>query len=146
MAFSFAVTAGAVGIASPEKGEADEPWATGVVGASAGPVLQGRDTGALFPVGGAVARLKLPSSAGLMCPDIAGSEGARAGWVFRLVRIRLLPGSVLTPGSRKTASVCGVSVAMNFQWPVRTRDGIGLNNDGIGDMNDDHKGETSQVL
>ena len=90
---------GAVGMTLPEKGEADEPWATGVVGTSTGPVPLGRDSGACFPAGGAVAKPKLVSSAGLMCPGIAGGRDARAMRVFSCVKLhsRIL-GAVLLAG------------------------------------------------
>ena len=99
LVFFVSATAGAMGVTLPERGRADEPWVTGVVGTSTGPVPLGRDSGACFPAGGAVAKPKLVSSAGLMCPGIAGGRDARAMRVFSCVKLhsRIL-GAVLLAG------------------------------------------------
>ena len=113
---------GAVGMTLPEKGEADESWATGVVGNSTGPVPLGRDSGACFPAGGAVAKPKLVSSAGLMCPGIAGGRDARAMRVFSCVKLLRILGAVSVVGSGIAGSVRGgLTLAMGFLWSGCTR-------------------------
>ena len=107
----------------PEKGEADEPWATGVVGTSTGPVPPGRDPGARFSADGAVAKLELAFSAGLMCPGIAGSRDAKAMRVLSCVKVLRLPGAVLLAGSGLAGSVRGdLTRARGFLWSGCTRD------------------------
>ena len=82
-----------------------------------------RDTGALFPAGGAVAKLELTFSAGLMCPGIAGSRGAKARRVFSCVKVLRLLGTVLIAGSGITGSARGgLTRAIGFLWLACTRD------------------------
>ena len=106
----------------PEKGEADESWATVVVGNSTGPVPLGRDSGACFPAGGAVAKLELAFSAGLMSPGIAGSRDAKAMRVLGCVRVLRFLGTALIAGSGNAGSVrVGLTLAMGFLWSGCTR-------------------------
>ena len=85
---------GAVGMTLPEKGEADESWATAVVGNSTVPVPLGRDSGACLPAVGLGAHLSTAESelapwASWRPVGFASSGSAGARPVFHFVKVIL---------------------------------------------------------